>query len=268
MKRLSLPARILTNILGFTFMVFAADCMAAESIRISCSNQVYHAFQKEDIDAFTKATGIATEVYTSSSGSAIYRMMSGYSDIAVAARGLYRRHHDSGYTQIPICKDPLAVITKEACGVDNLTTDQLTQIFSGTITNWKEVGGSDLPIMVIVPSTDTAANKNFRRQVMKHGEIDFDFMAYDSTMVIEAIKHFPCGAISFISRGAVSHEPPILSLKIDGYAPIDPAYPYYQTFYYITKGEPEGIVKQFIDFTFSEAGTQIIQNNGMQPLGR
>ncbi|MGB5986113.1 MAG: substrate-binding domain-containing protein [Desulfobacterales bacterium] len=268
MKRLSLTALACTLILGLAGMASSDNCLAGETIRISCSNQVFHAFQKEDIESFTQSTGIQTEVYTSSSGSAVYRMMSGYSDIAVTARGLYRHHRDSGYNEIPICKDPLAIITKEACGVDSLTTDQLTQIFSGTLTNWKEVGGADLPIMVIVPGTDTAANKNFRRQVMKHGEIDYDFMAYDSTMVIEAVKNFPCGAISFTSQGAVSQQPPVKSIKIDGYGPSDPNYSYYQTFYYITKGTPEGIVKQFIDFTFSDAGIQIIQRNGMQPIAR
>ena len=93
-----------------------------------------------------------------------------------------------------------------------------------------------MPIMVIVPGKETAANKNFRRQVMKHSEINFDFMAYDSTMVIEAVKYFPCGAVSFISRGAAVHHPTIRTIKVDGYAPTDTDYPYYQTFYYVTKG--------------------------------
>jgi phosphate transport system substrate-binding protein len=194
--------------------------------------------------------------------------MSGYSDIAATARSLHRSYKDSGYTQIAICKDPLAVIAKSACGVDSLTQTQLADIFSGSVRNWIEVGGADMPITVIVPDEDTAANKNFRRQVMKHQEIQFDFMAYNSTMVIEAVKHFPCGAISFISQGAVAHQAPIKTIKIDGLGPELAAYPFFQTFYYVTKGKPSGFAKKFIDFTFSDAGAKIIRSNGMLPLSR
>ena len=249
-------------------MAAVGAVQAQEPVRFSCSHQLFNAFGKETVEAFTQATGIRVEVFTSSSGSATYRMMSGYSDIAGSARALYRRHEDSGYTQVAVCRDPLSVFAKETCGVDNLTTEQLELIFSGHIRNWKEVGGADLPIVVIVPGKDTAANKNFQRQVMKHHDIDFDIMAYDSTMVIEAVKNFPCGAVSFISQGAVRHYAPLKSIKIDGIAPQDASYPYYQLFYYITKGEPEGSVKRFIDFTFSEAGAQIIRANGMQPMTR
>jgi len=58
-----------------------------------------------------------------------------------------------------------------SCGVDSVTKEQLQAVFSGTITNWKELGGSDLPIVVVAPGEHTGANKNFRRQVMKHKEI-------------------------------------------------------------------------------------------------
>jgi len=268
MKRMIVKFSVLALVLFLTITFFPGFSQADDTLRFSCSNQLFNAFGKDIVEAFTQATGIEVSVYTSSSGSATYRMMSGYSDIAGTARGLYRRHRDSGYMQIPVCKDPLAIFARDACGIDNLTTEQLEQIFSGTITNWKEVGGADLPIIVIVPAKDTAANKNFRRQVMKHHDIDFDFMAYDSTMVIEAVKHFPCGAISFISQGAAIQHPPVKCISINGLAPTDPSYPYCQTFYYVAKGEPQGSIKQFIDFAFSEAGNEIIKKNGMQPLSR
>lgn len=93
--------------------------------------------------------------------------MNGYSDIAVIARKLYRKHEDYGYVQIPFCKDPLAVFSNCNCGVDDLSESQVQDIFSGDIVNWKDVGGRDLPIMVVVPEAGTAASKNFRRQIMQ-----------------------------------------------------------------------------------------------------
>jgi phosphate transport system substrate-binding protein len=253
-------------LLGVWAVAPALSAGAEETIRYSCSNQIYEALEKEKIDMFTKATGIKVEVVRASSGSAAYRLTTGNCDLASTARKLYEGHEMYGYKEIAFCKDPLAVIAKKECGVESLTEEQLQDIFAGDITNWKQVGGADLPIMVIVPDKDTAAHKNFRRQVMKHKDIQYEFMAYNSTMVIDAIRHFPCGAISFISGGATMHYGELKAFKINGMGPTDSKYPYYQVFYYVTKGEPEGNVKKFIDFTFSEQGAKIIKKDGMLPL--
>jgi phosphate transport system substrate-binding protein len=239
---------------------------AGELLKYHCSNQVYRSIDKYKLEAFTKATGIDVNLKTASSDACIYAMMSGFSDLASSARALDSRHKDYGYTQVPFCKDHLAVFVNTNCGVDNLTEQQLQDVFSGDIVNWKEVGGPDLPITVIVPEKDTAANKNFRRLIMKRKEIRSDFIAYNSTGVIEAIKYFPCGAVSFISYGAIADETSVKALKIDNLSPADAAYPYYQVFYYITKGEPAGAAKQFIDFTFSQAGRDLITKHGMIPI--
>ncbi len=268
MKRITLTTLILAISLSIIGTVFPGMSKAEEPLKYSCSHQAFNAFEREKIELFTQTTGIKVDVFASSSGSATFRLINGYSDVASAARSLYKRYQSYGYMQTPICKDPMAVIAKTACGVENLSLKQLQSIFSGDIKNWKEVGGADLPVLVIVPDKDTAANKNFRRQVMKHNDINFDFMAYDSTMVIEAVKHFPCGAVSFISQGAVTHYPSIKAIRIDGAAPTDAAYPYYQIFYYVTKGKPAGIVKQFIDFAFSDGSAKIIRKNGMLPFSR
>lgn len=267
-SKLSLALIIGAVFILFGAMITASPVTAQEELKYACSNQAYHAFEKEKIEAFTQKTGINVQVYTASSPSCVYRLMHGYSDIASTARALYRRHADYGFAQIPICKDPLAVIAKKGCEVDNLSEQQLQDIFSGEITNWKELGGRDLPITVIVPDKDTAANKNFRRQIMKHKEIQYHFETYDSTMVLEAVKYFPCGTISFISQGTTTKYKEIKTLKINGLLPMDKDYAYYQIFYYITKGESSGMVKKFIDFTFSEEGRQIIRKNGMLPLSR
>ena len=103
---------------------------------------------------------------------------------------------------------------------------------------------------------------------MKDRDIDYDFMAHDSTMAIEAVAHFPCGAVSFISRGAAAHEKAVKAVNIDGRSPTNKDYPYFQTFYYVTRAEPPDAVKQFLDFTFTDGAKTIIRENGMIPLER
>jgi len=269
MKRIGIFKIILISLLLGTWVLAPASAvMAQEVLKYSCSNQVYVAFSKEHIEAFTKATGIEVAVKRASSGSCVYNLGRGFSDIASTARKLYRRHTVYGYKEFPFCKDPIAVIARKECGVDSLTEEQLQDIFAGDITNWKVVGGADLPILVIVPGENTAAHKNFRRQVMKRKDIAHDFMAYDSTMVIEAVKHFPCGAVSFISKGAAVQHKELKILEIDGLSPTAEDYPYYQIFYFITKKEPEGNLKKFIEFAYSEEGANIIKKNGMVPISR
>jgi len=245
-----------------------SKAIAEDALKYSCSSQIFSAFSMEEVKAFSQETGIKVKVRPASSGSCVYALMNGHCDVASTARALYRRHRDYGYVQIPFARDPLAVIANKTCGIDSLTADQIQDIFSGDVKNWKEVGGADLPILVIVPGKGTAANKNFRRQFMKLKDIKHDFMAYDSTMVIEAVKHFPCGAVSFISQGAVVNEKSIRTIKIDGLGPLDKGYPYFQIFYYVVKDEPGDQVKKFIDFTFSEKGAAIIKENGMLTVKR
>jgi phosphate transport system substrate-binding protein len=269
MKRMGiLKIFVISVLLGAWVLVPASAVIAQDVVKYSCSNQVYAAVSKDHIEAFTKASGVEVEVKTASSGSCLNNLGRGFSNIASTARQLYDRHEVYGYRQFPFCKDPIAVIARKECGVDNLTEEQLQDIFAGAITNWKEVGGADLPVMIIVPGMDTAAHKNFRRQVMKRMDIEHDFMAYDSTMVIEAVKYFPCGAVSFISRGAAVQHKEIKILKIEGRSTTDEDYPYYQLFYFVTRGDPEENVKKFIDFAYSAEGASIIRKNGMVPIPR
>jgi phosphate transport system substrate-binding protein len=249
-------------------LVSASAVTSQDMLRYCCSNQVYAAFSKEHVESFTEISGIKVDLKTASSASCVYSLGRGFWDIASSARKLYRRHESYGYSEFAFCKDPIAVIAKEGCGVENLTEEQLEDIFAGDITNWKEVGGVDSPIMVVAPDRGSAAFKNFSRQVMKNKEIEYEFMAYTSTMVIEAIKYFPCGSISFISRGAAFQHPEIKLIKVNGRSPRDDNYPYHQIFYYVTKGAPTGSIKSLIDYTYSEEGARIIQKHGMIPIAR
>lgn len=249
-----------------TVAVFPA--CAEPGLKYYCSNQIFQAFEKEKVRLFSESAGIDVRVKNATSGTCVYALMNGYCDIASTARAIYRRHKDYGYRQVPFCIDPIAVIVRTDCAVGDLTEKQIQDIFSGDITNWKDVGGPDMEITVIVPSKDTAANKNFRRQVMKHKDMKHDFMAYSSTDVIKAVKHFPCGAVSFISRGAALHDQGIKTVSVNGIQTDEKDYPYFQIFYYVTKGEPTGQVKSFIDFTFSPEGKKLIKKYGMLPVDK
>jgi phosphate transport system substrate-binding protein len=187
-------------------------------------------------------------------------------DVASSVRPLSQREKDFGLNAIPFAKDPLAVITHKSTPVDALTSEQLQSLFSGNVANWKEVGGPDLAVTLVVPGEQTGAHKNFRRQVMRHNDIHYHYMTYTSTRVLEAIESLPAGAVSFISRGAQITHPKVKVILIDGTKPGDADYPFYQMFNLVTNGEPAGTVKTFVDFITSDKGKALILERGMLPV--
>jgi len=271
MKGISIP-RILAVFIGLclsTAITGPGHAQPTETLHYYCSNQIYEALDAQKIKAFTEETGIDVTVRRGASIWAVMQLFHYYDDtrnLASSARSMDRPHLQSGLQQIPFCRDPLVIITRKGCGVDSLSAKQVEEIFSGIITNWKEVGGKDLKITVVVPYEKTAANKNFRRFFMKTQDIDYDIKVWDSTMASMTVNYFPCGAISFIGQGSVAKEPNIKAVKIDGISPQDPQYPYHQIFYYLTKGQAQGKAKAFIDFTFSETGQKLLKENGLIPL--
>ena len=262
-KHLHFLATVTGLLLCLALMVPAAQAKSA--LRLSCSAQINDTLGQKALDTFTAQSGIPVELYVSTSGAAVYRLMNEFSDLAASVRPLYYRHKESGYVEIAFCNDPIAVIANSSCKVGNLTHDQLRGIFNKRITSWKEVGGPDKPITVIVPGKSTAAFKNFDALVMRRSEILYDFMSYKSTRVIEAVQKLPY-AISFIAQGAVSGQTGLNRIEIDGVLPGNSDYPYMQTFYFVTKGEPAGAAKEFIDFIRSEKGIAMMKAKGVLPI--
>lgn len=255
---------MLAVLVSFTIITDNGSVWAKETIRYACSAQIYDALEKKRIAAFTKRTGIAVEVNVCSSAAAVNSVRNDFSDIAATARRLYPRHKVYGYWETIFSKDQMAVIVNQKNPVSGISEDELKDIFSGNMANWKNVRGPDKPILLVVPGKNTAAFKNFSRRPMHRALISYDIMTFKSTMVIQVVERFP-NAISFIAQGVAGHEG-LKTLKIDGLAPEDSGYPNYQIFSFVTKGKPSGAVKQFVDDVLSGEGKKMMIKVGMTPF--
>lgn len=265
--RSTIVSTVIGTILLSWILMPGSTAIAQEKMRYSCSAQVFEAFEKERLDAFTRETGIEVDLFVASSSSSVNRLMYGYSDIASTAQGLRYPEKESGYLETPFCKAPLAIIVNEACPLSNLSEAQLKGVFSGDLDNWKQVGGPDQPVIVVMPAKNTAAYQNMERMIMKRKSVKYDLMTYKSTMVIEAVKRFP-GSISFAALGALANVKGVKTIRIDGMSPKDGTYPFYQIFSFVTKGEPFGLARAFVGFAFTAEGKAIIEKRGMIPISR
>lgn len=266
-KKLLLIGMVMSATLLLILIGSIPKVIAKDVLLYSSSAQVREVFQDESLREFTKETGIDIDLFIGSSDEAVRRLMNGNSDIASTVTELGPRHKIYGYQQIPFCKAPLVVITNAKTPIRNITTEQLRKVFIGEISNWKELGGPDREIIVVIPGRNTGAYQNFKQLALKRFEIKYDYMTYKSTMVIKAVHRIPW-SISFINQSSTIKKGAVKTIKIDGLGPDDKGYPYFESFYFVTKKDPGEAAKKLIDFMFSPKGVDIIKNNGLMPLSR
>ncbi len=248
----------------FSFLLQGSTIEAKEALRYSSSAQVMAALGEEVIKQFKEDTGVEVDFFIGSSDAVVHRMMNGHADVASSVERIAHGSVDYGYIETFFARAPLIVITNASTTVRDLTTKQIQAIFNGSIDNWKDVGGPDKKIVVVIPAKNTGAFKNYSMLVLKKFDVKFDYMAYRSTDVVDLVRHIPW-SISFITKGAHTAGEAIKTINIDGLKPEDKNYPYFQVFSFVTNGLPKGTSKKFIDFFFSEKAKSTFIKNGLIP---
>lgn len=243
----------------------AAPALAEENLTLSSSSQVYEAFKGGSLDKFEKANKVGVKVFVTTSDAALARLSYGMSEVAAVARPIGYRLRSMGYTEIPFCKDNVVVVVQVQTTVNEMTAQQLRGVFTGEIRNWNELGGPDRPIIVVTPAKESAAYQNFSAMIGA-SDLYYDIMTAQSTMVMEVIRRVPW-SITFVAQGATMGKPQgSRTVKIDGKGPDDPAYPYFQTYYLVTKGEPQGMAKALVKYIKGPSVSDFIKERGMTPI--
>ena len=178
-----------------------------------------------------------------------------------------------GLVQTQIAKDGIVIIVNKDNKLSSLTLDQAKSIFSGNVTDWTKVSGSGSKISVITREDGSGTRDGFQNIVMggKNGtKIVSNAIVQSSTeAILQAVKGDP-NAIGYISLASLNGD--VKAVTINGVAPTektvsDQTYKIVRPFIFLTKGEPTGIVKDFIDFTMSPEGQSIVKKAGAVPMG-
>jgi len=222
------------------------------------------------------------------SGTGIASLINGTVDIANASRPMKdseieaARSNDIEPIEHVVAIDALAVIVNPENPVSELTIRQLSDIFTGRITNWLELGGNDARIILVSRETNSGTHVYFLEEVVRRGEKDNPDIFASHTLLMPSsvgitseVRRNP-NAIGYDGLGYVDplHEK-VLSLAVDpGAAYIPPTtatakegtYPLSRDLYMYTAGEPQGAIAEYLAWILSPSGQKIVENLGFIPL--
>lgn len=245
-----------------------------EAQKIKGSDTCLPLSQKE-AEAFARKGG-KVSVTGGGSGVGIASLINNTCDIAQASRKMKftekKKMQDQGkqVKEITIAYDAIAVVVNTHNKVSKLTRQQLEDIFTGKITNWKELGGENLKIIVYTRETSSGTYSFFQEHVMNNKNYKVDVLSMPTTgAVIQSVKQTK-GAIGYVGLAYLNSSVKAINVSYDNkkyYAPSianakNHTYPIVRPLLYYYAQDNEKRVKPFIDFVLSKEGQKIVSELG------
>ncbi|MDR1542861.1 MAG: PstS family phosphate ABC transporter substrate-binding protein [Prevotellaceae bacterium] len=261
----------------FLAIAMVAAFTAVQAQKIKGSDTCLPLSQQEAED-FMKANPSKSVVVTGGgSGVGIAALIEGTTDIAQSSRKIKfdeKQKIQAGgksIKEVIIAYDALAVIVNPKNKVTNLTREQLEKIFTGKITNWKEVGGADLKIVPYSRETSSGTYEFFKESVLKNKNYKSGIMSMPATgAIVQAIGQ-TAGAIGYVGLAYVDKNTKAIRVSYDGgktfTAPSaanakNGSYPIVRPLYYYYLTNTEKTAKPFIDYVLSAKGQKTVSETG------
>ena len=225
------------------------------------ANALSEAFMEEYPDVTVTAEFVG-------SGAGIEAVTNGTADIGNSSRSLKDEEKAAGVVENIVAIDGIAVCVDPANEVADLTKEQLTNIYNGTITNWKEVGGTDEPIIVIGREAGSGTRGAFEELVDLKDACKYANELDSTGAVIAKVASTP-GAIGYASLDALDDSVKALSLEgVEATAENIKAGNYFlsRPFVMATKGEiseQNDLVQAWFDFVLGDEGQQVASEVGL-----
>jgi phosphate transport system substrate-binding protein len=219
------------------------------------------------------------------SGTGFAAMINGTVDIANASRAIKEEEFEAaeanGITpvELTVAQDAIAIVVHPSNPVDRLTLRQLSDIYTGKITNWREVAGEDRPIVLLSRESNSGTYVYFLENVVRLGE-DTDLLFSPETLLMPSsegisaeVRQNP-NALGYDGLGYVTPDQKVVAVAVEEAGPYvmpstktvnDGSYPISRPLYMYTAGEPTGVVDEYITWILTE-GQRIVPELGFVPL--
>lgn len=231
------------------------------SIQIVGSTSVQPLSEELATAFMAKYPDVTVNVAGGGSGAGIKAAQEGSADIGASSREL-KPEEKGTVSETVIAYDGIAVIVNASNSVSEITMDDIKKVFTGEITNWKELGGSDAPITIYSREEGSGTRGAFTEIVLgEEANIVSSALIQNSNGAIRTAVAGDPNAIGYLSFGYLNNE--VKGLKVDGVEPLaenvkNGSYKISRPFLYLTKEEPTGLIKAFIDFVLGPEGQEIV----------
>ena len=220
-------------------------------------------------EAFQNDTGISFTYNPTGSGSGIKAVQEGRCDIGLSSRDLKDEEKAAGLTGTVLAYDGIAVIVNPENPVSDLSVETIAKIYTGEITNWSEVGGNDVEIVLIGREAGSGTRDGFESITDTEDACKYRQELTSTGDVITTVSQNP-GAIGYASVASVKDS--VKALKVDGVAPTeetikDGSYVVQRPFVLVTKSDTPLSDAAFKFFTYitSADANEIISAAGVVP---
>jgi phosphate transport system substrate-binding protein len=233
-------------------------------------------YMKEHPDKRIQVTG-------GGSGTGIAALINGGTDICEASRpmkdkekAMVRTRHGKDVVETSVALDGVAIYVPESSPIKSISMAQLKSIYTGTITNWRDVGGKDQRIVAYSRENNSGTYVFFKEHVLKNEDFARDIQTLPGTAaVVNAVSKDPAS----LGYGGIAYASGIRPLAVkpdDASEGVKPTldtveagtYPLSRHLYFYTVGPPTGEIKAFIDWVLSPEGQKICEAVGYYPLNR
>jgi phosphate transport system substrate-binding protein len=255
------------NVIGLiTALFLLTSCGGAGShitVAGSTSVQPYAEILAEEYRFIVPEKVIDVQGGGSSAG--IRAVRAGTAQIGMSSRALGEAERD--LWNVEIARDGLAIIVHPTNPISGLTLEQVQKIYTGEITEW-DIPGEARKIHVVTREEGSGTRDAFNDMVMRGERITSRAIVLNANGSIRQFVATDPNAVGFISLGLVDSA--VRALTLDGAAPTqgnvsDGSYPLFRSFLFVTQTEPEGLVKDFIDYVLSPNGQRVLANEGLIP---
>lgn len=238
-------------------------------------------------EAYMKAhRDVRISVTGGGSGTGIAAMINGTVSIANASREMKPEEISAAKAngispvEITVAHDAIAVVVSPSNPVERLTMRQISDMYTGAIRNWKEVGGENRPIVLLSRESNSGTYVYFLENVIRMGNSKSKLLFSPDTLLMPSsegisseIRQNP-NAIGYDGLGYVTADQKVIAVAKDEKAPfVVPAtetvkngtYPIARPLYMYTAGQPEGQIKDYIDW-ITNGGQTLVAKLGFVPL--